>query len=62
MELSNPSQHFFLFLSFFLQYWSLKVYTWSHSTSPVCDGFFFKIGSLELFASGWLPIASSSAF
>jgi hypothetical protein len=42
---------FFLVLGF-----ELRAYTLSHSTSPFCDRFFFKIGSLELFVwTGFEP-------
>jgi hypothetical protein len=51
---TQNSCYFYLFIIFAELRFEPRAYTLSHSTSPFCDGFFFKVGYQELFAWGWL--------
>jgi hypothetical protein len=45
---------FFFFFFFLVLWFELRAFTLSHSTSPFGDGFFFQLGSCELFAQAGL--------
>jgi hypothetical protein len=47
-------RHTFFFFSLVVLGLELRAFTLSHSTSPIFVMGFFEIGSLELFAQGWL--------